>query len=1068
MKVAVIIDTPALGDTIAAIPTLRKISQAYGGQELTVLTSKPFLFDNHPLVENSYSLETELTDDYTVYRTFSPLAGKTHKLIDETVEFRHSNIDIRQFHAISLGFTLLDSEMETDLYVEKEKELPYKNYVIIHPTHTWPTRTWQQEKWQQLVDRLNEKGIPVIAIGQDSKEIGNFSVDKPVMDINIKLGINLLNDPETDIATVRWMMNNRAKAVVTMDSGILHVAGTTDVNIIQLSSSVNYKLRAPYRKGVQDYKYTYVDGGCEMCSSDMQNNVNVHGSIHGIPPQIYCTKNRDYKDCHPSVDQVIKQVTNLYTEKDLEVVMKKKILYLTPHLSTGGMPQFALTRLKALEDQDEFETHLIEYTQYATAYTVQREKIQDKLGSNFYSLGYLNEITIEERTKRLLKTIKKINPDIIHIDECPEAFDSFNKLSLEALTFIYSNESTWKIVETCHNIWFQGKDKQYHPDSYLFCTPHHLQENFKDNTDSSRFVSTYPIIDLTPTEKEKKEAKSLLKFDKAKINILNVGLWTEGKNQGEGVEIAHKLHKNYPGKFHFHFVGNQASNFKEYWEEINNNLPPNVSVYGERSDVKLFMQASDAFMFNSTHECNPLVLREALSYKLPTFSRILKQYGEMYSNYVNELTEDCDTNSNIIATSLLKLDSPLFSQKEYNLKNIPNNFKEEHLRAYNRILEQEKVHRITKKVTLKARLEYKSGLKLHLDELSEGSWRVEFWDNQDLVHSTDNLKRGHWYGPNRQWHTDWEVKVFCDNVLADTYKWDLNGKEVLVVFDSSSLGDTIAWMGQMENFKKEYTLKKLYVKTFKNWLFDRKWYKDQGIELVDKVHKKAEIIYNVGVYFTNDKPWDRNKHKYDCRKIPLAKVAADRLGILYKENRPLLSPTYNITTTGKKKKSIVIATQSTAQAKYWNNPTGWQDLIDHYSSTGYKVLHSSREGTELRDIEQIVFQEDLVNVATAINDADMFIGISSGLSWLAWALETKTVIISGFTDPYVEFKDAIHVNNHQVCHGCWGHHTFDKGDWKWCPVWKNTQRQFECTKTITAVDVIKNIEENEKYTNNRK
>ena len=35
MKVAVIIDTPALGDTIAAIPTLRKISQAYGGQKLT-------------------------------------------------------------------------------------------------------------------------------------------------------------------------------------------------------------------------------------------------------------------------------------------------------------------------------------------------------------------------------------------------------------------------------------------------------------------------------------------------------------------------------------------------------------------------------------------------------------------------------------------------------------------------------------------------------------------------------------------------------------------------------------------------------------------------------------------------------------------------------------------------------------------------------------------------------------------------------------------------------------------------------------------------------------------------
>jgi len=143
-------------------------------------------------------------------------------------------------------------------------------------------------------------------------------------------------------------------------------------------------------------------------------------------------------------------------------------------------------------------------------------------------------------------------------------------------------------------------------------------------------------------------------------------------------------------------------------------------------------------------------------------------------------------------------------------------------------------------------------------------------------------------------------------------------------------------------------------------------------------------------------------------------------------------------------------------------------LINHYNKGGYKVLHSSKEGTELKGIQQIPFQEDLVNVARAINNADLFIGISSGLTWFAWALRAKTVIISGFTDPYVEFEDAIYVNNHQVCHGCWGTHIFDKGDWNWCPVWKDTHRHFECTKTITAAQVVKKIEENEKYTSNRK
>ena len=40
-NVALKIDTPALGDTLAAIPTLRKLVLAYESP-LTVFTSKPF------------------------------------------------------------------------------------------------------------------------------------------------------------------------------------------------------------------------------------------------------------------------------------------------------------------------------------------------------------------------------------------------------------------------------------------------------------------------------------------------------------------------------------------------------------------------------------------------------------------------------------------------------------------------------------------------------------------------------------------------------------------------------------------------------------------------------------------------------------------------------------------------------------------------------------------------------------------------------------------------------------------------------------------------------------------
>ena len=306
-NVALKIDTPALGDTLAAIPTLRKLVLAYESP-LTVFTSKPFLFENHPLVKKALPLDHS-TDGYKIYTTFSPLVGKNYNLNGQDVEFRYSNHDFRQFHATSLGFSLTPDEMEIDIYIEKPRPLNLGKYVIIHPTHTWATRTWDQKQWQGLVDLLNKDNIPVVAIGRDSSEVGFYNTQKPVMDINIELGVNLLNDPDNDPAELRWMMKNEASIVVTMDSGILHLAGTTDVRILQLGSSIHPKLRAPWRHGSQSWRYDYVKGSCnEFCSSNMKYNIKEWGSIMGVPPQVKCLDNRPTFECHPNFEQVYNKI----------------------------------------------------------------------------------------------------------------------------------------------------------------------------------------------------------------------------------------------------------------------------------------------------------------------------------------------------------------------------------------------------------------------------------------------------------------------------------------------------------------------------------------------------------------------------------------------------------------------------------------------------------------------------------------------------------------------------------------------------------------------------------------
>ena len=94
---------------------------------------------------------------------------------------------------------------------------------------------------------------------------------------------------------------------------------------------------------------------------------------------------------------------------------------------------------------------------------------------------------------------------------------------------------------------------------------------------------------------------------------------------------------------------------------------------------------------------------------------------------------------------------------------------------------------------------------------------------------------------------------------------------------------------------------------------------------------------------------------------------------------------------------------------------------------------------------------------SVIHHSSFFIGLSSGISWLAWALGKEVVMISNFTDEDHEFE-CIRIVKKDVCHGCWNEPgvVFDAGDWEWCKH-KNTPRQFECHRSISVDDVLKKL-----------
>ena len=294
----------ALGDALCATPLIRKLYNSYN-KKVSVITHMTELFSNNPYVKNVYNNsinKEDLKENYDVYETFD-VSYKENGVCN-----KHNSMDIRQFHAISLGLMLTKEEMTLDYIPKYSTVVPNipEKYVLIHSVQNWNSRTWNVNNWKLLTKLLNEKGISVISIGKNSSELGGSNVDKPVFDFDIENGLNLVNKTTLDET---WSLIANSLCFITMDSGLLHLAGTTDAQIIQLGSSINPEFRAPYRYGSQEYKYHYVRGGCGLhCASDVKYGVREWGSIQGVPPLVNCLENKPTFECHPSVIQVYYKV----------------------------------------------------------------------------------------------------------------------------------------------------------------------------------------------------------------------------------------------------------------------------------------------------------------------------------------------------------------------------------------------------------------------------------------------------------------------------------------------------------------------------------------------------------------------------------------------------------------------------------------------------------------------------------------------------------------------------------------------------------------------------------------
>ena len=305
----------------------------------------------------------------------------------------------------------------------------------------------------------------------------------------------------------------------------------------------------------------------------------------------------------------------------------------------------------------------------------------------------------------------------------------------------------------------------------------------------------------------------------------------------------------------------------------------------------------------------------------------------------------------------------------------------------------------------------------------------------------------------------WHVTILQNGNILFDYKFDPRGQRIHFIFHQA-LGDNITLFPYMDAFQKAYGCKisctvPPYLKELVATYYPH-------IEQTEVLPYDTYATYYMAACI--NVPIAAN---WDSRAIPLLDIgrsilsdskmgAVDR--VIFKPTKPrqIMEP------------YVCIAVQASTTAKSWMYPGGWDMVINHLKECGYRVICIDKEHectnygntvTMPTGAEDFTGNVPLMDRVNMLAYADFFIGVSSGLSWIAWSLNIPVVMISGITLPWYEFNTPYRVRNNLVCNGCFNDLRVDLAECYNCRRYENTNRKFECSKKISPQRVLEKIDQ---------
>lgn len=218
----------ALGDVLQATPIVREFKRRHPDSEIIFTTFCGDVLRNNPYI-SKVVIDISKSDrkpDVSYNLDLVYENNPRSSVVDAYASYVFGKRDFSSrgdLFSVDTDFTRLAPKVSG-------VKLGQDRVAVLHMSRSWENRTWPRDRWMAVVRGLVTRGYKVLAIGRG----GDFRAD-------LLNGVTNLVDM-LDLFEVRELIK-RSSVFIGMDSGMFHVAQTTDTPTVGLFTVANPEFR---------------------------------------------------------------------------------------------------------------------------------------------------------------------------------------------------------------------------------------------------------------------------------------------------------------------------------------------------------------------------------------------------------------------------------------------------------------------------------------------------------------------------------------------------------------------------------------------------------------------------------------------------------------------------------------------------------------------------------------------------------------------------------------------------------------------------------------------------------